>query len=71
MPLAYVNAQEKTYDLHPDMTRTGKPTYHFDMKSNGHLANHIPKGYEIRENPNAQVDVRFRQKLLPMTSDSL
>jgi hypothetical protein len=71
MPIPYVNAKEKTYYLHQGITKTGKPMYHFAMKSDGHLANRIPEGYEIHENPNAQVDVGFRQRLLPMISDSL
>jgi hypothetical protein len=63
MPITYVNAKEKTYYLHQGITKTGKPKYHFAMKSDGHLANSIPEGYEIYENPNAQV---FLRRIPPM-----
>jgi len=58
MPITYVNAKEKTYYLHQGVTKTGKPKYHFAMKSEGNLADSIPEGYEIYENPNAQVFLR-------------
>ena len=38
--------------------QTGKPKYHFAMKSEGNLAASIPEGFEIYENPNAQVFLR-------------
>jgi len=44
--------------LHQGVTKTGKPKYHFAMKSEGNLADSIPEGYEIYENPNAQVFLR-------------
>jgi hypothetical protein len=53
-----VNAKGKTYYLHQGTTKTGKPKYHFSMKSEGHLADSIPEGFEIYENPNAQVFLR-------------
>ena len=58
MPITHVNAKEKTYYLHQGTTKTGKPKYHFAMKSEGHLADSIPDGFEIYENPNAQVFLR-------------
>jgi len=58
VPVTYVNAKEKTYYLHQGVTKTGKPNYHFAMKSEGNLADSIPEGYEIYENPNAQVFLR-------------
>jgi hypothetical protein len=58
MPITYVNAKEKTYYLHQGVTKTGKPKYHFAMKSEGNLTDSIPEGYEIYENPNAQVFLR-------------
>jgi hypothetical protein len=58
VPITYVNAKEKTYYLHQGMTKTGKPKYHFAMKSEGNLAESIPEGYEIYENPNGQVFLR-------------
>jgi hypothetical protein len=58
MPITYTNAKGKTYYLHQGTTKTGKPKYHFAMQSAGTLADTIPAGFEIYENPNAQVFLR-------------
>jgi hypothetical protein len=58
MPIVHVNAKGKIYYLHQGNTKTGKPKYHFAMKSEGNLAESIPEGFEIYENPNAQVFLR-------------
>ncbi len=58
MPITHVNAKGKTYYLHQGVTKTGKPKYHFAMKSEGALVPSIPEGFEIYENPNAQVFLR-------------
>jgi hypothetical protein len=58
MPITHVNAKGKTYYLHQGVTKTGKSKYHFAMKSEGTLADSIPEGFEIYENPNAQVFLR-------------
>ncbi len=58
MPITHINAKGKTYYLHQGATKTGKPKYHFAMKSEGTLADIIPEGFEIYENPNAQVFLR-------------
>ena len=58
MPITHVNAKGKTYYLHQGTTKTGKPKYHFAMKSEGALVQSIPVGFEIYENPNAQVFLR-------------
>ncbi len=58
MPITHVNDKGQTYYLHQGVTKTGKPKYHFAMKSEGHLAENIPDGFEIYENPNAQVFLR-------------
>ncbi len=58
MPITHVNSKGKTYYLHQGTTKTGKPKYHFAMKSEGNLADNIPEGFEIYENPNAQVFLR-------------
>lgn len=58
MAIEYLNRKGKTYYLHQGKTKTGKPKYFFSMKSEGHLVNQIPEGYEIYENPNAQVFLR-------------
>jgi hypothetical protein len=58
MPITHTNAKERTYYLHQGTTKTGKPKYYFSMKSEGTLADDIPEGFEIYENPNAQVFLR-------------
>jgi hypothetical protein len=58
VPITYTNAKEQTYFLHRDFTKLGKPKYDFSMKRDGHLADFIPEGFEIYENPNAQVFLR-------------
>jgi len=58
MPITHVNAKGQTYYLHQGTTKTGKPKYHFAMKRDGTLAESIPEGFEIYENPHAQVFLR-------------
>jgi hypothetical protein len=58
VPITHTNAKGKTSYLHQGTTKTGKPTYHFSMQSEGTLAETIPAGFEIYENPNAQVFLR-------------
>src|SRR2546429_6349224 len=58
MPITHTNAKGKTYYLHQGTTKTGKPKYYFSMQSEGTLAESIPAGFEIYENPNAQVFLR-------------
>jgi hypothetical protein len=58
VPITHTNAKGKTYYLHQGTTKTGKPKYHFSMQSNGALAASMPEGFEIYENPNAQVFLR-------------
>src|SRR5215468_8151072 len=58
VPITYTNAKGKTHYLHQGTTKTGKPKYHFSMQSEGTLAESIPAGFEIYENPNAQVFLR-------------
>src|SRR5229473_5590798 len=58
VPMTYTNAKGKTYSLHQGTTKTGKPKYYFSMESAGPLAEAIPEGFEIYENPNAQVFLR-------------
>ena len=62
MPIQYTNRRSQTYYLHQGTTKTGKPKYYFSMKSEGTLADKIPDGFEIYENPNAQV---FLRKIQP------
>ena len=62
MAVEYVNRKQKTYYLHEGKTKTGKPKYFFSMKAEGALVDVIPEGYEVYENPNAQV---FLRKIQP------
>jgi len=58
VPITHTNAKGKTFYLHQGTTKTGKPKYYFSMANNGALAESIPEGFEIYENPNAQVFLR-------------
>jgi hypothetical protein len=62
MPVIHVNRKRDTYYLHAGKTKTGKPRYWFSTKVDGGLVEAIPGGYEIYENPDAQV---FLRKELP------
>ena len=62
MPVKYVNRKRQAYFLHEGKTKTGKPKYFFSKDSEGDLRDAIPEGYEIYENPNAQV---FLRKITP------
>jgi hypothetical protein len=58
VPITHTNAKGQTFALYQGTTKTGKPRYYFAMQSEGTLAQAIPAGYEIYENPNAQVFLR-------------
>ncbi|MEB3339163.1 MAG: hypothetical protein VKJ46_16960 [Leptolyngbyaceae bacterium] len=58
MAVEHINRKGQRYYLHEGKTKTGKPKYFFAMKSEGDLLDFIPEGYEIYENPNAQVFLR-------------
>jgi len=58
VPITHTNAKGQTFSLYQGVTKTGKPKYYFAMQSEGTLAKAIPAGYEIYENPNAQVFLR-------------
>jgi hypothetical protein len=62
MVVTHVNRKGQTFYLHETRTRTGKPKYSFSMKDEGGLVESIPEGYEIYENPDAQV---FLRRTLP------
>jgi hypothetical protein len=70
MVVEHINRKRQKYYLHQGTTKTGKPKYFFSMKSEGTLVQTIPDGYEIYENPNAQV---FLQKIQPkiITDDEI
>jgi hypothetical protein len=58
MVVTCVNRKRQTYFLHEGKTKTGKPKFFFSKDSEGTLLDAIPEGYEIYENPNAQVFLR-------------
>ena len=62
MPVTHVNRKRDTYYLHTGKTKTGKPRYWFSTKIEGDLVDAMPEGYEIYENPDAQV---FLRKIVP------
>lgn len=58
MAIEHINRRGRKHYLHEGKTKTGKPKYFFSMKSEGNLIDTLPSGYEIYENPNAQVFLR-------------
>jgi hypothetical protein len=62
MPVTHVNRKRDTYYLHAGRTRAGKPRYWFSKNTEGELVGSIPQGYEVYENPDAQV---FLRKTVP------
>src|SRR5205823_2973958 len=58
MSITHTNAKGQTFALYQGTTKTGKPKYYFAMQSEGTLAKAMPAGYEMYENPNAQVFLR-------------
>src|SRR4051794_24880204 len=70
MAIEHVNRRGDTYYLHEGKTKTGKPKFFFSRSREGTLAEAIPAGYEVYENPNAQV---FLRKAVPraVTNDEV
>jgi hypothetical protein len=62
MAIQHVNRRGETYYLHEGRTKTGKSKYFFSRQREGMLAAAVPAGYEVNENPNAQV---FLRKAVP------
>jgi shikimate kinase len=60
--ITYTNRKGHTYYLHVGVTKKGNPRYYFSTKDTGDTCAEIPGGYEIHENPNAQV---FLRKIQP------
>lgn len=58
MSIEYINRKAQKYYLHVGKTKTGKAKYYFATKSHGLLAETIPDGFEIFENPSGQVFLR-------------
>lgn len=62
LPIQHTNRRGKTFFLHQDLTKTGKPRYFFSAKQEVSLVETVPEGFEIYENPAAQV---FLRKIQP------
>lgn len=58
MSFQHINRKGKTYFLHRGVTKTGKSKYYFSKKSDGELCDAVPAGFEVYENPHAQVFCR-------------
>lgn len=56
--MAITNRKGVTYYLHEGVTKTGKPKYFLSTKRDGKLREAVPEGYELYEDPNAQVFCR-------------
>ena len=62
MPVTHVNRKRDTYYLHAGKTKTGNPRYWFSKSTEGDLVAALPEGYEVYENPDAQV---FLRRIVP------
>ena len=59
MPFTHTNRKGKVYYLHASKTKSGRPHWFVSTKSAGALADALPEGYELWEDPqDAQVHVR-------------
>jgi hypothetical protein len=59
MPITYTNRKRQLYYLHAGKTASGKPRWFMSTKAAGELAQAIPEGHELYEDPeSAQVFVR-------------
>jgi len=58
MAIGHTNRKGIIYYLHEGVTKTGKPKYFFSTKLSGKLLDVVPDGYELYEDPNAQVFCR-------------
>jgi hypothetical protein len=60
-PITYINRRSQTFYLHQGKTKTGRPKYFFSLKGSGPLADTVPEGYEVYENPQGQVFLRKKR----------
>lgn len=60
MSVEHTDRRGRGWQLCEKKTKTGKTTYYFSMKPGGALVRAVPEGYEIYENPQAQVFLRKR-----------
>jgi hypothetical protein len=62
--IEYTNRRGQVYYLYQGVTKTGKPKYYFSMSLKEEGITAIPDGYEIYENPNAQIFLRKKEPAL-------
>ena len=67
IPVQYTNRRGQIYYLYQGTTKTGKPKYFFSTKIDENRLDSIPDGFEIYENPNAQVFLT--KKVPPLITD--
>lgn len=60
MSVKHTDRRSRTWHLHEKATTAGKRTYFFSMDAVGQVVEALPEGYEVYENPNAQVFLRKR-----------
>lgn len=58
MAVVHINRRGDTYYLHQGITKKGNPKYYFSRNEEGALVDVVPEGYEVHENPNAQIFLR-------------
>ena len=68
-PITYINRRSQTFYLHQGKTKIGSPNYFFSLKSSGPLADTVPEGYEVYENPNGQVFLRKKKPAIISDSE--
>ena len=68
-PITYKNRRSQTFYLHQGKTKIGRPNYFFSLKSSGPLADTMPEGYEVYENPNGQVFLRKKKPTIISDSE--
>lgn len=67
MSVTHTDRQGRTWHLHEKRTAKGNRAFFFSMHAGGQAVEALPEGYEVYENPNAQVFLRKRaeQAVLP------
>lgn len=64
MTVQYTNKSNQTYHLHKKITSRGNFRYYFSKEQKNNLADKIPDHYEIYENPNGQVFLRKKARVI-------
>lgn len=70
MAVQHTNRRGQAFYLHKGTTKTRKSKYFFSLNNHGELVDTVPQGFEIYENPNAQVFLR-RKQLKLITDEEL